>query len=89
MLSTHSLVDSRLVPDDDDIEDSVSGALNRKHPRSGSVKGVYNKEAHPAKRPETVGKISPLKTLPPSPLKVGEASRATGGADPTTSLPPT
>lgn len=64
------------------------GDLNRKHPRSSGAKGGHNKEAPFEKRVNTVGKTSSLKTLPPPPLKAGEASGAVGDAGPASSPPP-
>ncbi|GAY66437.1 hypothetical protein CUMW_248750 [Citrus unshiu] len=67
------------------MKDVVIGALNRKHSRPQTTKRDQNKDAPTAKRANIVQQVSPLKTLPPAPAKVGETSGA--ATDPTSSSP--
>ena len=62
------------------------GALNRKRSRPQTTKKDQNKDAPTAKRVNIVQHVSPLKTLPPPPVKVGESSGA--ATDPASSSPP-
>ena len=63
-------------------------ALNRKHPRPNAAKLDHNKDAPLGKQVNIAEQVSPLKTLPPPPLKAGEASGTASGADPAASPPP-
>ena len=87
LLTTYNLLESRLVLPGHKMEDAMIGALNRKRSRPQTTKRDQNKDAPTAKRANILQQVSPLKTLPPAPAKVGETS---GGAatDPTSSSPP-
>ena len=67
------------------MKDAVIGALNRKLSRPQTTKKDQNKDALTAKRVNIVRQVSPLKTLPPPPVKVGESSGA--ATDPASSSP--
>ncbi|KAL9417835.1 hypothetical protein AB3S75_040764 [Citrus x aurantiifolia] len=68
------------------MEDAVIGALTRKRSRPPTAKGDQSKDAPTAKRANIVQQVPPLKTLPPAPVKVGEAGGA--ATDPASSPPP-
>ncbi|XP_024038613.1 uncharacterized protein LOC112097625 [Citrus clementina] len=86
LLTTYNLIESRLVLPDHKMEDVVIGALNRKRSRPQTTKRDQNKDAPTAKRANIVQQVSPLKTLPPAPAKVGETSGA--ATNPASSSPP-
>ncbi|KAK9201751.1 hypothetical protein WN944_016957 [Citrus x changshan-huyou] len=79
------LLESRLILPGHKMKDAVIGALNRKRHRPQTTKRDQNKDAPTAKRTNIVQQVSPLKTLPPAPAKVGETSGAT--TDPASSSP--
>ena len=60
-------------------------ALNRKRYGLQTTKRDQNKDAPTAKRVNIVQQVSPLKTLPPPPAKVGETSGV--ATDPVSSSP--
>lgn len=62
------------------------GALTRKRSRPPTTKRDQSKDAPAAKRANIVQQVPPLKTLPPAPVKVGEASGA--ATDPASSSSP-
>ncbi|KAL9448163.1 hypothetical protein AB3S75_015603 [Citrus x aurantiifolia] len=68
------------------MEDAVIGALTRKRSRPQTTKKDQNKDAPTAKRANLVQQVSPLKTLPHAPAKVGETSGV--ATDPASSSPP-
>lgn len=70
------------------IKDVVVEALKRKRPRSGRAKGNSSKDAPPVKNPDTIEKVSPLKTIPPHLPKVSETSGVASDKGPATSSPP-
>ncbi|KAL9436532.1 hypothetical protein AB3S75_022559 [Citrus x aurantiifolia] len=86
LITIYNLLESRLVLPGHKIEDAVIGALNRKRSRPQTTKRDQNKDAPTAKRANIVQQVSPLKTLPPAPAKVGETSGA--ATDPASSSPP-
>ncbi|XP_024043023.1 uncharacterized protein LOC112099783 [Citrus clementina] len=86
LLTTYNLVESCLVSTGHKMEDAVIGALTRKCPRPQAAKWDQNKDASTAKRVNIVQQVSPLKTLPPPSVKVGETSGA--ATDPASSSPP-
>ena len=85
---TRNLIESRQVPLAYEMEDVVIGALNRKSHRSNAAKRDNNKDAPSGKRVNITEQVSPLKTLPPPPPKIGEPSGTTSDADPTAPPPP-
>ncbi|XP_052290096.1 uncharacterized protein LOC112498954 [Citrus sinensis] len=85
LITIYNLLESRLVLPGHKMEDAVIGALNRKRSRLQTTKRDQNKDAPTAKRANIVQQVSPLKTLPPAPAKVGETSGAT--TDPASSSP--
>ncbi|XP_052290948.1 uncharacterized protein LOC127900342 [Citrus sinensis] len=86
LITTYNLLESRLILPDHKMEDAVIGALNMKRSRPQTTKRDQNKDAPTAKRANIVQQVSPLKTLPPAPAKVGETSGA--AIDPASSSPP-
>ncbi|XP_024038829.1 uncharacterized protein LOC112097701 [Citrus clementina] len=86
LITTYNLLESRLILPGHKMEDAVIGALNRKRSRPQTTKRDQNKDAPTAKRANIVQRVSPLKTLPPAPAKVGETSGA--ATDPASSSPP-
>ncbi|KAL9425855.1 hypothetical protein AB3S75_032760 [Citrus x aurantiifolia] len=86
LLTIYNLLESRLVLPGHKMEDAVIGALTRKRSRPQTTKKDQNKDAPTAKRANIVQQVSPLKTLPPAPAKVGETSGVS--TDPTSSSPP-
>ncbi|KAL9413821.1 hypothetical protein AB3S75_042333 [Citrus x aurantiifolia] len=86
LLTIYNLLESRLVLPGHKMEDAVIGALTRKHSRPQTTKKDQNKDAPTAKRANIVQQVSPLKTLPPAPAKVGETSGVS--TDPASSSPP-
>ena len=86
LITTYNLIESRLVLPSHKMEDAVIGALNRKRSRPQTSKRDQNKDASTAKRVNIVQQVSPLKTLPPPPAKVGETSGA--ATDSASSSPP-
>ena len=86
LLSTYNLIESRLVPPRHKMEDAVIEALNQKRSRPQTTKKDKNKDAPTVKRVNIVQQVSPLKTLPPPPIKVGEFNEA--ATDPASSSPP-
>ena len=86
LLTTYNLLDSRLILLGHRMEDAVIGALIRKRSRPPTTKRDQSKDAPTAKRVNIVQQVSPLKTLPPAPVKVGEASGA--ATDHASSSPP-
>ncbi|KAL9460439.1 hypothetical protein AB3S75_003613 [Citrus x aurantiifolia] len=86
LLTIYNLLESRLVLPGHKMEDAVIGALTRKRSRPQTTKKDQNKDAPTAKRANIVQRVSPLKTLPPAPAKVGETSGVS--TDPASSSPP-
>ncbi|KAL9454039.1 hypothetical protein AB3S75_009609 [Citrus x aurantiifolia] len=86
LITTYNLLESHLVLPGHKMEDAVIGALNRKRSRPQTTKRDQKKDAPTAKRANIVQQVSPLKTLPPAPAKVGETSGA--ATDPASSSPP-
>ncbi|KAL9448158.1 hypothetical protein AB3S75_015600 [Citrus x aurantiifolia] len=86
LLTVYNLLESRLVLPGHKMEDAVIGALTKKCSRPQTTKKDQNKDAPTAKRANLVQQVSPLKTLPPAPAKVGETSGV--ATDPTSSSPP-
>ncbi|KAL9453153.1 hypothetical protein AB3S75_008866 [Citrus x aurantiifolia] len=86
LLTTYNLLESRLILPGHRMEDAVIGALTRKRSRPPTTKRDQSKDAPTAKRVNIVQQVPPLKTLPPAPVKVGEASGA--ATDPASSSPP-
>ncbi|KAL9425191.1 hypothetical protein AB3S75_032178 [Citrus x aurantiifolia] len=74
LLTIYNLLESRLVLPGHKMEDAVIGALTRKRSRPQTTKKDQNKDAPTAKRANIVQQVSPLKTLPPAPAKVGETN---------------
>ncbi|KAL9419938.1 hypothetical protein AB3S75_037660 [Citrus x aurantiifolia] len=68
------------------MEDAVIGALTRKRYRPPTTKRDQSKDAPAAKRANIVQQVPPLKTLPPAPVKAGEAGGA--ATDPASSSLP-
>ncbi|KAL9415919.1 hypothetical protein AB3S75_039170 [Citrus x aurantiifolia] len=85
LITIYNLLESRLVLPGHKMEDAVIGALNRKCSRPQTTKRDQNKDAPTAKRANIVQQVSPLKTLPPAPAKLGETSGA--ATDPASSSP--
>ncbi|KAL9440925.1 hypothetical protein AB3S75_019576 [Citrus x aurantiifolia] len=86
LLTIYNLLESHLVLPGHKMEDAVIGALTRKRSRLQTTKKDQNKDAPTAKRANIVQQVSPLKTLPSSPAKVGETSGVS--TDPASSFPP-
>ena len=86
LLTTYNLLESRLVLPGHKMEDVVIGALNRKYSRPQTAKRDQNRDAPTAKRANLVQQVSPLKTLPPPPVKIRETNGA--ATDPASSSPP-
>ncbi|KAL9441176.1 hypothetical protein AB3S75_019786 [Citrus x aurantiifolia] len=86
LLTIYNLLESRLVLPGHKMEDAVIGALTRKRSRPQTTEKDQNKDAPTAKRANIVQQVSPLKTLPPAPAKVGETSGVS--TDPASSSPP-
>ncbi|XP_024043315.1 uncharacterized protein LOC112099990 [Citrus clementina] len=76
LLTTYNLLESRLILPGHRMEDAVIEALTRKRSRPPTTKRDQSKDAPAAKRANIVQQVPPLKTLPPAPVKVGEASGA-------------
>ncbi|GAY51186.1 hypothetical protein CUMW_132350 [Citrus unshiu] len=85
LITLYNLLESRLVLPGHKMEDVVIEALTRKRSRPQTTKRDQNKDAPTAKRANIVQQVSPLKTLPPAPAKVGETSGA--ATDPASSSP--
>ncbi|KAL9409245.1 hypothetical protein AB3S75_047602 [Citrus x aurantiifolia] len=86
LLTIYNLLESRLVLPGHKMEDAVIGALTRKRSRPQTTKKDQNKDAPTAKRANIAQQVSPLKTLPPAPVKIGETSGVS--IDPASSSPP-